>query len=85
MALINGEYVKFLDIDLVGNSISRLVRGQGKSITNTIIPKYTIVQSILPQDLMNSGYWNQDWYYFTNTPLQINPSAEAQFFRGRNY
>lgn len=81
---INGEQIKFTSIDLINNTLTGLQRGSNYTGTQTFIPKYTEVYSLLSSNRLSNIDYNQLWNSYTyNTvlgdPLQISTTDSAQF------
>lgn len=80
---INGEYIRFkyFDTTLGNNSISGLSRGFGGTIVNETIPRGSLVKSLLPSNILWSGYYGSMWNDARNNPLQISETPPAEFLR----
>ncbi len=83
MCVINGEYItfKYFSTQKGINSISGLTRGVGGTIVNTSFPRGSIVRSVLPSNILNSGYYATSWNDARNNPLQVSETPPAEFLR----
>jgi hypothetical protein len=83
MCVINGEYItfKYFSTTKGNNSISGLTRGVGGTIVNTSFPRGSIVRSVLPSNILNSGYYATSWNDARNNPLQVSETPPAEFLR----
>lgn len=81
--IVNGEYIKFKYFDTThgDNSISGLTRGYGGTIVNATIPTGSAVRSVLPSNILWSGYYGSLWNDARNNPLQISETPPAEFLR----
>lgn len=79
---VNGERIKFTDVNLSTNQLTGLSRGvQRTPVLDQ--SKYTMVYAInsytkLP-DMYNNTNWNTKVYYYKGDPLQMSTSAAATF------
>jgi hypothetical protein len=83
---INGEQIKFTQVDDANNTLSGLTRGANGTGAQTFIPKYSEVYSLLASNQMSEVYYNETWNsYVYNTvlgdPLQISITSPAEFLR----
>jgi hypothetical protein len=83
---INGEQIKFTQVDEANNTLSGLTRGANGTGAQTFIPKYSEVFGLLASNQMSDVYYDQTWNsYVYNTvlgdPLQISVTAPAEFLR----
>jgi hypothetical protein len=84
--LINGEQIRFTDVDFDANTITGLQRGANGTAEQVLIPKYSRVYGYLPQNLLPTvDYyltWNSNIYNTTlGDPLQISDTESAIFLR----
>lgn len=81
--IINGEYIRFtyFSTEKNNNSISGLSRGGGGTIVNETIPRGSEVRSMLPSNILNSGYYGVLWNDARNNPLQVSETPPALFLR----
>ena len=84
--IVNGEKIKFTDIDYATNSISGLIRGVEGTSQQVLHDNYSTVYSILPVNKLNPNYyattWNSEVYSIAlGDPLQISTTAAAQFLK----
>jgi hypothetical protein len=80
--IINGENIVFREIGTdptYGDYITSLQRGVGKTVSNQFIPDNSLVQSVLPADVVQS--YNTVWYNYTGLPLQLSTSPVAQLLQ----
>jgi hypothetical protein len=88
--MINSEQITFTNIDLVSGVVSGLKRGMTGTITNETLTQYSSVQSVLVDNQLSPGYYNEFWYNITNTggdpvnftntiPLQLTRNTIANF------
>lgn len=83
---VNGEMIQFNAVDYDNNSISGLQRGANTTGEQVLIPKYSEVFGIFPEDRMINNQYNRPWNSFVyNTtqgdPLQISLTPAATFLR----
>jgi hypothetical protein len=83
---VNGEQIKFTQVDEANNTLSGLTRGANGTGEQTFIPKYSEVYSLLASNQMSEVYYNETWNsYVYNTvlgdPLQISITSPAEFLR----
>lgn len=83
---VNGEQIKFTQVDEANNTLSGLTRGANGTGEQTFIPKYSEVFSLLASNQMSDVYYDQTWNsYVYNTvlgdPLQISITSPAEFLR----
>lgn len=81
---INGEQIKFAQIDITNNVLSGLERGANGTAIQTVIPEYVDVFGMLSSNMLPSVYYDQTWNsYVYNTekgdPLQISQTVPATF------
>jgi hypothetical protein len=84
--IINGEQIRFQEVDIVNNTLTQLIRGANGTGVNAINPKYTEVYGILESNRMTQvNYdrtWNSDNYNtIEGDPLQISNTQAADFLR----
>jgi len=84
--LINGEEIRFTDVDFDANTITGLQRGANGTAEQVLIPKYSRVYGYLSQNLLPAvDYyltWNSNIYNTTlGDPLQISATESAIFLR----
>ena len=82
--IINGEQIVFREIDLVNNSVSDLQRGANGTGIQTVIPKYSEVYSLLPNNRLDSDDYNKTWNSdnlnpILGDPLQLSTTQAALF------
>ena len=83
---VNGEQIRFSEVDFVLNSLSNIQRGANGTGEQTFIPKYSEVYGTLSENrLVQADYfetWNSDIYNTTDgDPLQISVTSGADFLR----
>jgi hypothetical protein len=86
MIFINGEQIRFTDVDFDANTITGLQRGANGTAEQVLIPKYARVYGALSQNrLPTVDYyltWNSSIYNTTlGDPLQISDTDPAIFLR----
>lgn len=86
MIFINGEQIRFTDVDFDANTITGLQRGANGTAEQVLIPKYSRVYGALSQNrLPTVDYyltWNSSIYNTTlGDPLQISDTDPAIFLR----
>jgi len=84
---VNGEQIKFTQVDLASNTLTGLQRGANGTGQQEYIPLYTELFGLLSNNQMTSVQygetWNSDVYNTTDgDPLQISETAAATFLRG---
>jgi hypothetical protein len=84
--IVNGEKIKFTDINYATNSISGLIRGVDGTSQQDLHNTYSTVYSILAVNKLNSNFyattWNSEVYSTAlGDPLQISNTDAAQFLR----
>jgi hypothetical protein len=84
---INGEQVKFGEVDLENNTVSNLTRGINGTARQTIIDQYVPVFGLSPTNELNEIYysttWNSNIYNpVDGDPLQISTTLPARFLNG---
>jgi hypothetical protein len=85
---VNGEIIKFTEVDLTNNTLSGLSRGVNGTAQQTIIPKYTNIYSLsninkLP-DTEYNVVWNSNIYNQTlGDPLQFSDTEAASFLNDK--
>ena len=84
---VNGEQIKFTQVDLENNTLSGLQRGANSTGEQTFIPEYAEVYGLLTNNLMTTAQYGETWnsnVYNTveGDPLQISTTAAAIFLRG---
>lgn len=86
--LVNGEQINFSSIDLINNTLGDLQRGANGTAKQYVIPSYTTVYGLLPNNNLSSAYYNQVWnnpVYNSQgniveyLPLQISTTDPALF------
>ena len=82
--IINGEQIVFREIDLVNNTVSDLQRGANGTGIQTVIPKYSEVYSLLPNNRLDSDDYNKTWNSdnlnpILGDPLQLSTTQAALF------
>lgn len=87
LIFINGEQIKFSEVDLTANTISGLQRGANGTGAQEYIPIYSEVFGLISNnqlpiaDYVNT--WNSNTYNTTEgDPLQISTTESAIFLRG---
>ena len=83
---VNGEQIRFSEVDFVLNSLSNIQRGANGTGEQTFIPEYSEVYGTLSENrLIQADYfetWNSDIYNTTDgDPLQISVTNGADFLR----
>ena len=81
---VNGEQIRFRNVDFVANTLSGLQRGANGTGKQTYIPKYAEVYSILSTNMLPSIYVGTSWNSFNynpvdGDPLQISTTYPATF------
>ena len=84
--MINSERIKFSAINHATNTISNLIRGVQGTGAQKKHDLYTVVNSLLPGNLLDSSYYNQTWnstYYDATLgdPLQVSTTVAAKFLK----
>ena len=84
--MINSERIKFSAINHATNTISNLIRGVQGTGAQKKHDLYTVVNSLLPENLLDSSYYNQTWnstYYDATlgNPLQVSTTVAAKFLK----
>jgi hypothetical protein len=83
--IINGEKIRFKNINIEDNTITNFVRGaEGTAILPTQ-DKYSYVLSFSTKDILDPFYynkiWNSDDYSANGDPLQISNTIPANFLK----
>jgi len=83
--MINGEKIRFADIDYKTNTLSRLTRGvDGTAVHRTHLANLT-VSSLSPINKLPAFYydktWNSENFLITGDPLQISDTFPAEFLK----
>ena len=83
---INGEKIRYKQVNYEDNSIKELTRGVGGTAISPIHAAYDIVYAISPTNTLFNFYYNRTWnseqYNVTaGDPLQISDSAPAKFLQ----
>jgi hypothetical protein len=85
---INGEQIAYTECDLVLNTVSGLTRGANGTGQQQVIPKYSEVFGIIPNNRMSDVLYSQAWNplpgiynQVDGDPLQISDSQGANFLR----
>lgn len=81
---INGEQIKFGEVDFVNNTVSKLIRGVNGTARQTVIGQYSPVYGLSASNELNEIYYSVTWNSKTyNTvdgdPLQISTTLPARF------
>jgi len=84
---VNGEQIKFSEVDFAYQSVSGLTRGANGTGIQSYIPKYTTVYGLLSSNRMTDILYNRNWnsYTYNSTlgdPLQISTTQAATFLNG---
>ena len=87
LIFINGEQIKFSQVDLLTNTISGLQRGANGTGAQSVIPIYSEVYGLISNNqLPIANYintWNSNTYNTAEgDPLQISTTESAIFLRG---
>jgi hypothetical protein len=83
---LNGEQIRFSEVDFTLNSLSGIQRGANGTGEQTFIPKYSEVYGILYENQLDTQYLTTSWNSFVyNTtegdPLQISLTNPANFLK----
>ena len=78
---INSEDIKFDSIDLVNNTLSNLTRGYDGTIPAEDYPLHTVVESMLPRNIMPVQYYTEAWNEDYWGPLQASETPPAIFLK----
>jgi len=86
---INGEKIRFSNVDYVGNTVSGLQRGIDGTGVQTYHPLYATVYSYIPTNLLDESYYNLTWNsnnynVVEGDPLQISTTNAALFLNSPN-
>lgn len=81
---INGEQIKFSQVDLTTNTLSGLSRGVNGTGAQDYVPPYVNVYGLLPTNKLPETEYNQIWNSYTynqvlGDPLQISTTESARF------
>jgi hypothetical protein len=84
MIFLNGEQIKFTQVDFVNNLITGLERGVNGTAMQPYIPEFTAVFSMLKDNLLPETYYNQTWNSavfdpVAGDPLQVSQTPQAEF------
>ena len=85
---INGEQIRFGSVNFQENILNNIRRGVNGTGTQTYIPVYSGVYSILSSNLLNPEEYNKTWNsnnynLILGDPLQISRTAAAEFLNAR--
>ena len=86
MIFINGEQIRFTDVDFDANTITGLQRGANGTAEQVLIPKYSRVYGALSRNRLPTIEYYLTWnsYIYNTTlgdPLQISDTESAIFLR----
>ena len=81
---INGEQIRFSQVDFVNNLLTGLQRGVNGTAIQPYIPEFSVVFSMLKDNLLPEAYYNQTWNSavfdsVAGDPLQVSQTVAAQF------
>jgi hypothetical protein len=84
---VNGEQIKFTEIDFAYQSVLGLTRGANGTGMQSYIPKYATVYGLLGSNRLADNLYNRNWnsYTYNSTlgdPLQISTTQAANFLNG---
>lgn len=88
--LVNGEQINFGSVDLANNTLGDLQRGANGTAKQYVIPTYSVVYGLLPDNTLRDTYYNQVWntavydsedVFVEYLPLQISTTDPALFLK----
>jgi len=84
--LLNGEQIVFSGVDTVNNTLIGLQRGANGTGKQSIIPKYTEVYGLLPNNMLSNVDYNKTWNSDNlnptlGDPLQLSTTQPALFLK----
>jgi hypothetical protein len=81
MLRIGSEDIKFGSIDLVNNTVGNLTRGYDATIPGLYYPLHTVVNSMLPKNVMPVQYYTEAWNEDYWGPVQASETPPAIFLK----
>ncbi len=84
LIIINGEMIKFTDVNTETNSLTGLSRGVNGTAKQSFIPIYTEVYGLISANKLPEMYYDQTWNSnvwnsVSGDPLQISDTIPARF------
>jgi hypothetical protein len=84
MLQINGEKIRFTDIDYIANTVSGLTRGiEGTGVSTLVHPKNSYVYGLSAGKRLATEYYNKTWnteiYTSKGDPQQFSETVPARF------